>query len=302
MAGLDPAGPGDRPRPSVTSPPISPAFLTPGGLAGARIGVARKFFGFDPRVDALMEDALRAMRDLGAMLVDPADIPTTGQFDDDEYQVLLYEFKTDLNAYLAGLGPDAPVKTLAELIAFNEQHRDQEMPYFGQETLLEAQAKGPLTEPAYRNALQPGTEPLPLARDRRHAPQAPAGRDRRADRRARLAHRPGRGRPFHRRQFDARGRFGVPQRDRPRRFRVRPAGGALVHRPRVERWDPDPDGPGLRTGDKASSPADVPPQPGGCGGSPSHRHAADRPGAPGVIETGRGKREEGERGEGTGGW
>ncbi len=131
------------------------AFLDPNGLKGARIGVARaKFFGYSSEADALAEAALAAMKRLGAVIVDPADIPHAGEFDDAEFEVLLYEFKADLNAYLAEWAPGAPVRTLADVIAFNEQHRDSEMPYFGQDTMEKADKKGPLTEKAYLKALK----------------------------------------------------------------------------------------------------------------------------------------------------
>ena len=130
-------------------------FLDPNGLKGARIGVARaKFFGYSSETDALAEAALVAMKRLGAVIVDPADIPHAGEFDDAEFEVLLYEFKADLNAYLAEWAPGAPVRTLADIIAFNEQHRDREMPYFGQDTMEKAEKKGPLTEKAYLKALK----------------------------------------------------------------------------------------------------------------------------------------------------
>jgi len=127
--------------------------LDPDGLRGARIGVVRKAFGFNARVDRLMEDALAEMVRRGAVLVDPADIPHLGEYDDSELEVLLYELKADLDAYLQGLGPGAPVKSLAEVIAFNEAHHAEEMPYFGQELFVRAAAKGPLTEAAYQEAL-----------------------------------------------------------------------------------------------------------------------------------------------------
>ena len=128
-------------------------FLDANGLKGARIGVVRKSFGFNDRVDKLMQDAIDVMKRMGAEVVDPADIPTAGKFDDSEFEVLLYEFKADLNAYLATLGERAPVRSMKEIIAFNEKNADKEMPYFGQEIMLKAEAKGPLTEPAYRKAL-----------------------------------------------------------------------------------------------------------------------------------------------------
>jgi len=116
--------------------------------------VVRKSFGFNPRVDRLMEDALAEMVRRGAVLVDPAEIPHAGEYDDSELEVLLFELKADLAAYLQALGPAAPVKTLADVIAFNDAHRAEEMPYFGQELFLKAEEKGPLTTPAYREALE----------------------------------------------------------------------------------------------------------------------------------------------------
>jgi amidase len=129
-------------------------FLDKDGLRGMRLGIARKHFGFSERVDKLMSDLLAEMKKLGAVLVDPADIPTTGKFDDSEFEVLLYEFKADLNKYLAGLGPQAPVRSLKDVIAFNEKNRDRELPYFGQDIMTKAEAKGPLTSKPYLAALQ----------------------------------------------------------------------------------------------------------------------------------------------------
>ena len=129
-------------------------FLDPAGLQGARIGVARSFTGFDPRVMALFEDAIAAMRDAGAVIVDPANLPESAWNDELPLLVLEYEFKADLNAYLATLGPDAPVRTLAEIIEFNEQNAELEMPYFGQERMIASQAHGPLTDEVYLNAVR----------------------------------------------------------------------------------------------------------------------------------------------------
>ncbi|MFL5638360.1 MAG: amidase [Gemmatimonadaceae bacterium] len=128
-------------------------FLDPGGLRGARIGVLRKNFGFNDSVDGLMANAIDVMKRQGATVVDPVAVETAGKFDDSEFEVLLYEFKADLNAYLAGLGANAPVRTLRDIIDFNDRHKDQEMPYFGQDIMIKAQAKGPLTEKAYLTAL-----------------------------------------------------------------------------------------------------------------------------------------------------
>jgi len=127
-------------------------FLDPDGLRGARIGVARSFPFQEPRVYDLFEDALAAMRDAGAILVDPTNLDASAWNDPLSLVLLEYEFKHDLNAYLAGLGPDAPVKSLEEVIAFNEANAALEMPYFGQERLYDSQARGPLTDPEYLEA------------------------------------------------------------------------------------------------------------------------------------------------------
>src|SRR5947199_1247123 len=128
-------------------------FLDPNGLKGARIGVARKYFGFSDAVDALMEHSIDVMKKQGAIIVDPADIPTLGKFDDSEMTVFMFELKADLNAYLARLGPSAPVKTLKDIIEFNDRNREKEMPYFGQDLFLKSEAKGPLTEKEYVDAV-----------------------------------------------------------------------------------------------------------------------------------------------------
>jgi amidase len=127
-------------------------FLEARALRGARIGVARNFFGWHPRVDRVMEDALEAMRREGALLVDPANLPPRQGLGDAEHQVMIYEFKAGLNDYFASLGPDAPVKSLKELIEFNQRNAERELPFFGQETLVEAEAKGSLSEQAYFDA------------------------------------------------------------------------------------------------------------------------------------------------------
>ena len=127
-------------------------FLVEGGLQGARIGVARSFFGFHDRVDAVIEEALAALRAEGAELVD-VELGSGAAYSESEFEVLLYEFKAGLNTYLQGLGPDAPVRSLGDVITFNETHAESVMPYFGQEFLIQAQSKGPLSEPAYLGAL-----------------------------------------------------------------------------------------------------------------------------------------------------
>jgi amidase len=129
-------------------------FLDPDGLRGARIGVARKYFGFSENVDALMNGLLHGMKQHGAVLIDPADIPTFGKFDDSEMEVFMYELKADLNSYLAQLGPSAPARTLKEIIDFNEKNKASEMPYFGQDLFIKAEAKGSLSERGYSDALE----------------------------------------------------------------------------------------------------------------------------------------------------
>lgn len=129
-------------------------FLDLDGLKGARIGVARTFFNFDPLVDQLINSHLSLMKSLGAELIDPVDLKTAPLIEDNELIVLYFEFKNDLNAYLSGLDSNAAVHSLPDLIAFNETNRERVMPYFGQEHFLTAQQKGPLTDPAYLDALQ----------------------------------------------------------------------------------------------------------------------------------------------------
>jgi amidase len=129
-------------------------FLDPNGLKGARIGVPReRFFGYHPATDALIEKSLELMKAQGATLID-APIPTAAKMDEPEFEVLLYEFKAGVEAYLAGLGDRTRVKTLADLIRFNEEHRDTELTWFGQELFHQSQEKGPLTDKKYRKALE----------------------------------------------------------------------------------------------------------------------------------------------------
>jgi amidase len=130
------------------------AVLDPAGLKGARLGVVRnRLFGYSPAADAIAEAAIAEMKRQGAVIVDPANIPTLGKFDDSENDVLQFEFKADLNKYLAWLGPASPVHSLKDVIAFNDAHKDQEMPYFAQEILEQSETRGPLTSPKYRAAL-----------------------------------------------------------------------------------------------------------------------------------------------------
>ena len=137
-------------------------FLDADGLRGARIGVARKHFGFHPDVDDVMEAAIQEMARRGAVIIDKVDTPGWEELGKYYSLGMRYEFKAGLNAYLAALGPEAPVKTLAELIEWNERHRDLSMPYFGQEIFLQAQELGPLTEKEYIDGM---AEARRLSRD-----------------------------------------------------------------------------------------------------------------------------------------
>jgi len=151
LAGPDPE---DRATAGAPKAPDYTRLLRADAFRGTRIGVARaKVTGYHPGVDKLYEEALRALREAGAQLVDPADIPHLGAYDEAEFEVLLYEFKWALAAYLASWAPTCPYRSLQDLIAFNEAHRDQEMPFFGQEIFEMAAKKGPLTEKGYRKAL-----------------------------------------------------------------------------------------------------------------------------------------------------
>ena len=128
------------------------AGLDPAALRGARLGVARQFFGFHEPSDRAFVPVLAALEKAGAVLVDPVTLPAIDTIADAELTVLLYELKADLNAYLAQLGPGAPVKSLADVIAFNERHAERELKWFGQDLFVKAQAKGPLSDDEYVKA------------------------------------------------------------------------------------------------------------------------------------------------------
>ena len=153
MTGIDPTDAASARSDTASARLDFTRFLDPGALKGARIGVARNHFGWHPRIDAVMASSLKIMREQGAELIDTSGLPGHSALGDAEFQVMLYEFKAGLNAYFASLGDAAPVKSLAELIAFNERNADRELKFFGQETLIEAQTKGPLTEARYLEAL-----------------------------------------------------------------------------------------------------------------------------------------------------
>jgi amidase len=133
---------------ALTGAGYGPA-LDPKGLRGARIGVARQLFGFNDLVDKMMVDVLEVLTNLGAELVDPVNIATFSKLSDMENDAMSYEFKNDLNAYLLARG--GPMRSLADLIIFNEKNRTREMPYFDQDQFIKAETRGPLSSRAYRD-------------------------------------------------------------------------------------------------------------------------------------------------------
>ncbi len=151
IAGRDDADSATRAFPGAPAGGYAAA-LRPDALRGARIGVTRNIGPRHADVARVFEDALRALQDAGAVLVDPANLSTAGRFDEAEFEVLLYEFKDGLASYFASRGDTSPLRSLADLKAFNERERDREMPWFEQEIVDMALAKGPLTDAAYREA------------------------------------------------------------------------------------------------------------------------------------------------------
>lgn len=153
LTGVDPRDPATRASAGRSHPDYT-RFLDPNGLKGARIGVARKHYtGYSPETDKVLEAALDLMKKHGAVIVDPADIATAGQTDDSEFDLLLYEFKADLNKYLSQTPPNVRVRSLADVIAFNNANAGRELRFFGQEIMEMAQKKGPLTDKAYLDEL-----------------------------------------------------------------------------------------------------------------------------------------------------
>ncbi len=158
------------------------AFLDKGGLKGARIGIGRKFFGKDARVDKIMEDVILAMKDAGAVMVDGCELSPGQEYGDSEFDVLLYEFKADLNAYLATVDPSLGIRNMEDVIRFNDANEATSMPFFGQEIFLKAQEKDGLEAKAYQDALagnlkasrEDGIDKA-MAKDRLDAILAPTG-------------------------------------------------------------------------------------------------------------------------------
>ena len=257
MCGFDPADPTTRDL--AGKPPVDyTAFLDRKGLAGMRIGVPRKkLYGQSPAADAVAEAALDAMRREGAIIVDPADIATLGDTDDSEFEVLLYEFKANLNLYLAGLGNRTPYRTLKDLIVFNQKNRESGNALLRPGDLREGRGERTADgEDVSRRARQ-GRAPDARGGHRQDDGRAPPRLPRRADLGAGLADRsrqrvlrPGRELLVPR---DRR----VPRRDGPRRLVVRASRRALVLRPRRERADALQDRVRVRAGHEGPQAAEV---------------------------------------------
>jgi amidase len=161
LTGVDPDDPATEASRGHIEPDYT-QFLDPDGLSGARIGVATQYAEGHEAVEALFQAALEVMRGAGATVVDVPEVEAWRRMGRASGTLMRYEFKADLNAYLAGLGPEAPLRTLEEIIAFNEANADRELPYFQQEIMLQAQELGPLTEDEYLEAV---AEAMRLSRD-----------------------------------------------------------------------------------------------------------------------------------------
>jgi amidase len=148
LCGSDP----DDPITTTASATDFLSYCRPNALQGARLGVVRNYFGYHEGVDRVIAQALGTLQDLGATLIDPLTLPTKGQWQQSELTVLQYEFKHGLNRYLSTL-QDSPIRTIEDIIRFNRQHARQVMPFFEQEHMLAAQAKGSLDDADYQQAL-----------------------------------------------------------------------------------------------------------------------------------------------------
>jgi amidase len=153
LAGIDPRDPATQASEGKYRTDYAPC-LDPDGLKGARIGVARNYFGFDERVDRIMETCIAVMKECGAEIIDPANLEVEKKTGRSEMIVLHYEFKADLDAYLATVEPELGMHSMKDVIRFNEANRQRVMPYFGQERMLVSQRKGPLTNKTYLQALE----------------------------------------------------------------------------------------------------------------------------------------------------
>ena len=246
-------------------------FLDPNGLAGARIGVVRKgVTGYSEHADRILEISIAAMQHAGAVIVDPADIPTIDEIGagESEMTVLLYDFKADLAAYLATRLPDParadlpPIRSLEDVIAFNLANDAAEMPYFGQELFIEAQKKGELTDAEYLEALRKNRR---ISREEgidKVMQTLSARRARRADRESRLADRHRQRRPLPGGEFHARSTGRLPAHHGAGRGSARPAGRTHFHGGRILRADVAAHRPRLRADDARTAGPAVPRRPG----------------------------------------
>ena len=195
-----------------------------------------------------MEGVIGEIKKQGAVIIDPADLESHGKFDDTELTVLLYELKADLNSYLATRGPESRVHSLKEIIEFNDHNAEKEMPYFGQDLFIKAEAKGPSDQ--RRISGRVGSEPAAFAarRNRWSNGQASSGCHSRADWRSGMAHGFSQWRSLHRRQLKRGCRGGLSQYQCARRIRVRNAGRDFFFWPGMERTDSAQNRLQLRTG------------------------------------------------------
>jgi amidase len=152
LTGVDAADPATRASKGRRARDYT-SFLDKAGLRGARIGVARNMIGTDPRLAALLDSWVDVMQGLGATVIDPANLPNFDRFGKTELEVLYVEFAHDLRRYLAARGPTVRVRTLADVIRFNEENRARVMPYFGQDRMTTAEEKAAVGREAYRKAL-----------------------------------------------------------------------------------------------------------------------------------------------------
>ena len=129
-------------------------YLDVNGLMGARIGIARNYFGRNNLVDEIMEQAIQVMKEQGAEIIDPANIETLNELREPEYTILLMDFKHDMNDYLKKFGKNLPFKSFKEIIEYNEENKEKIMQYFGQEHFIRAEEKGPITSDEYKDALK----------------------------------------------------------------------------------------------------------------------------------------------------
>lgn len=127
-------------------------FLDANGLQGKKIGILKGTFGNHEKVDEIFEKVKGVLTAQGAEIVEDVEVNEEGAYGNSGFELLLYEFKDGVNKYLK-TRPDAPVKTLADVIQFNKDNADQEMTYFPQGILERAEMKGPLTDPEYKEAL-----------------------------------------------------------------------------------------------------------------------------------------------------